>query len=260
VEEFLQSAVKYEPSLGEKAKKGHHRHIWRKLEWHVLKEDKIEKLKQKIEGHMRIVDTLINRLILWVHQDVTIWLGVLTVNRDVVITTKEKLPEQLKEALNDGLSDALFNHLQYNLNPLRTDILANGELQKALHDNTTATLSEHYNGLSSDIQVLKEKLVSDIQVLKEEAENSALARRRIQACFTATRRPARIRSPMSSDSRQDKYGSKAKNGRRRAIPNRSNDGNPEPADSSNRSIPDSGGTLRPSSNPETTDKESISEV
>jgi hypothetical protein len=64
VEGFLNSVVKYEPSLGEKARKGHHRQAWRKLQWYVLKEDKVSKLKEKIEGHMQIVDTLIHQLTL----------------------------------------------------------------------------------------------------------------------------------------------------------------------------------------------------
>jgi hypothetical protein len=64
VEEFLNAAVKYEPSLGPKAKKGHHRHVLRKLRWYLLKENKVLALKDKIEDHMRIIDTLTHRLIL----------------------------------------------------------------------------------------------------------------------------------------------------------------------------------------------------
>lgn len=64
VKEFLKSALEYEPSLGDKAKKGHHRHVWKKLRWWVSKEGKVAKLRGEIEGHMRIVDTLIQRFIL----------------------------------------------------------------------------------------------------------------------------------------------------------------------------------------------------
>jgi hypothetical protein len=64
MEEFLNAAVKYEPSLGAKAKKGHHRHVWRKLQWYLLKENKVSALKNKIGDHMLIIDTLICRLIL----------------------------------------------------------------------------------------------------------------------------------------------------------------------------------------------------
>ena len=64
VEEFLKSVVKYEPSLGEKSKKGHHRYVWKKLQWFSSKEDGVLKLRKKIEGHMRIVNTLTIRLIL----------------------------------------------------------------------------------------------------------------------------------------------------------------------------------------------------
>ena len=64
VEEFLNAAVKYEPSLGPNAKKGHHRHVLRKLQWYLRKENKVSALKNKIGDHMRIIDTLICRLIL----------------------------------------------------------------------------------------------------------------------------------------------------------------------------------------------------
>jgi hypothetical protein len=64
VEKFVTVVRKYEPSLGENAAHGHHRHIWRKLQWHLAKENKVLALKGKIDRHMRIVDTLIHRLTL----------------------------------------------------------------------------------------------------------------------------------------------------------------------------------------------------
>ena len=64
VEEFVNAALKYESSLGSKASHGHHRHIWKKLHWYFSKEKKVLVLKDKIVNHMRIIDTLIHRLIL----------------------------------------------------------------------------------------------------------------------------------------------------------------------------------------------------
>jgi hypothetical protein len=66
VEEFVKAVKKSEPSLGKTAACGHHRHVWKKLQWYVVKEKKVLALKGKIERHMRIIDTLIQRLTLWV--------------------------------------------------------------------------------------------------------------------------------------------------------------------------------------------------
>jgi hypothetical protein len=64
VETFIDAVRKYEPSLGKSAAQGHHRHVWKKLQWHFAKENKVLALKAKIDQHMRIVDTLIHRLTL----------------------------------------------------------------------------------------------------------------------------------------------------------------------------------------------------
>ena len=66
VQKFLEAVVKYEPSLGAQAKKGHHRHVFRKLQWHVFVSKKVLALKKSIESHMRVIDTLLQRLTLWV--------------------------------------------------------------------------------------------------------------------------------------------------------------------------------------------------
>jgi hypothetical protein len=64
VEDFLKNSIEYEPALGKKAASGHHRHVWKKLKWFVWQEKKATALKSKIEGHMRIIDTLVQQLIL----------------------------------------------------------------------------------------------------------------------------------------------------------------------------------------------------
>ena len=61
---FLTAVLKYEPSLGAAAKEGHHRHIFRKLQWYMFMSKKVLALRKKIESHMRIVDTLMQRLTL----------------------------------------------------------------------------------------------------------------------------------------------------------------------------------------------------
>lgn len=66
VEEFLSGIVKYEPSLGDKAPRGRHRRICKKLQWYLWKENKVLALKDTIGGHMQIINILMQRLILWV--------------------------------------------------------------------------------------------------------------------------------------------------------------------------------------------------
>jgi hypothetical protein len=64
VKEFIDSILKYEPSLGTKAKDGRHRHILRKVEWRIFMSKKVKVLRKKISSHMRIIDTLMQRLTL----------------------------------------------------------------------------------------------------------------------------------------------------------------------------------------------------
>jgi hypothetical protein len=67
VQEFLTAVLKYEPSLGEKARRGWKRSLkttFLKLDWYIFMEKKVLSLRGKIESHMRILDTLMQRLTL----------------------------------------------------------------------------------------------------------------------------------------------------------------------------------------------------
>jgi hypothetical protein len=64
VERFLSAVSKYEPSLGAKATEGHHRHILGKLQWYISVSRKALALRRKIESHMRVIETLMQRLTL----------------------------------------------------------------------------------------------------------------------------------------------------------------------------------------------------
>ena len=63
MENFLAAVVKFEPSLGN-ANDGHHRHVLRKLQSHIFVSKKILALRKKIESHMRVINTLMQRLTL----------------------------------------------------------------------------------------------------------------------------------------------------------------------------------------------------
>lgn len=56
LEAFLKAVRKYEPTLGNKAVKGHHRHIGRKLQWFLFMSKKVSALRGNIESNLRIID------------------------------------------------------------------------------------------------------------------------------------------------------------------------------------------------------------
>lgn len=65
VEDFLEEALKYEPSLGDNTKKCSQRRLpstLRKIQWHIVMAKKVLNLRGKIESNMRILDTLMQRL------------------------------------------------------------------------------------------------------------------------------------------------------------------------------------------------------
>ena len=62
VEEFLGIVRKYEPALGVKARKGHHRNICEKLEWRFSVSKELENLRKKVADHLVVIDKLLQRL------------------------------------------------------------------------------------------------------------------------------------------------------------------------------------------------------
>jgi len=64
VESLLGDIASLEPSLGWAAKKGHHRHILPKLNWQLRISKRVLGLRNQIESHMRILDSLLQRLTL----------------------------------------------------------------------------------------------------------------------------------------------------------------------------------------------------
>jgi hypothetical protein len=75
VEKFLAKVLKFEPSLGEKARGGHHRHVLRKLQWYMFMSNKVVSLRKKIESHMLVIDTLMQRLTMYAHAFMLLLLG-----------------------------------------------------------------------------------------------------------------------------------------------------------------------------------------
>jgi hypothetical protein len=64
INNFIQDVCRFEPSLGWKAKKGRYRNVVRKVQWYLDISKKVSSLKSRIEMHMRVLDTLLQRLTL----------------------------------------------------------------------------------------------------------------------------------------------------------------------------------------------------
>lgn len=65
VEQFLAAVLKYKPTLGSNCLPGRHRNCIRKLQWYIFMSTKVLNLKKKIKSHMRIINALLQRLILY---------------------------------------------------------------------------------------------------------------------------------------------------------------------------------------------------
>jgi len=67
IEEFLAAILKYEPSLGDNARRCWRKGLptaLRKLQWYIFMSKKVLALRGKIESHMRVLDSLMQRLTL----------------------------------------------------------------------------------------------------------------------------------------------------------------------------------------------------
>ncbi|KAI0440391.1 hypothetical protein F4803DRAFT_527512 [Xylaria telfairii] len=154
VEQFLSTVQKYEPSLGASARDGHHRHVVRKLQWYMFMSKKALGLKKKIESHMRIIDTLMQRLTL-----------------DLVWTTQQKLPDTLRATFRETLRPEFIAVLQEYLPSLNSTILENYQdtrgSSRAAQDSR---LLELYEGLASGVEEIKQQM-SNPEIIKQRIES-----------------------------------------------------------------------------------------
>ncbi|KAE8451926.1 hypothetical protein EG329_002767 [Mollisiaceae sp. DMI_Dod_QoI] len=153
VNNFLQTILKYEPSLGSKAQDGHHRHIGRKLQWHIFISSKVMKLKKRIELHIRILDTLVQRLTL-----------------DIISNTQQNLPSTLRTTLQETLRPELIAALKESLPSLSS---------QHIHLDTHTTSSRLY--INSD------GLESSLEAIRQQMDSLNLTQKRIEACFNQNR-------------------------------------------------------------------------
>ncbi|KAH7126128.1 hypothetical protein EDB81DRAFT_860734 [Dactylonectria macrodidyma] len=139
INKFRDEVLRLEPSLGEKSRKGYHRHVPQKLKWHILKSGKALRLKKQIASHIRVIDTLMQRLTL-----------------DVVLAMQQKLPEHIC---------ALFNE---SVRP---------ELVEALREALPATSSTLINSSQQAQDRLESRLLAGIEDIKQHLNNPDLIQR-----------------------------------------------------------------------------------
>ncbi|KAI0469254.1 hypothetical protein F4859DRAFT_516194 [Xylaria cf. heliscus] len=156
VEQFLSAVWKYEPSLGSRAQDGHHRHVVRKLQWHIFMSKKVLGLKKKIESRMRIIDTLMQRLTL-----------------DLVWTAQQQLPDTMRAAFQDTLRPELMTILQDCLSPLNSTLLPNYQ--------GAQNMSREAQG--SRLVALYEELSSSVEEIKQQINNPKITTQLIESCL-----------------------------------------------------------------------------
>jgi len=66
INKCLAVAGKFDKGLNGQSKQGRHRNVGAKLQWRFQASKKVEKLRKEIDGHMRGLDSLLNRLALYV--------------------------------------------------------------------------------------------------------------------------------------------------------------------------------------------------
>lgn len=122
IESFLAIATKFDFSLGSNAKTGHHRHITRKLQWRFIESKEVDKLKGLIDGHMKVLDTLLQRLTL-----------------DIVWTVHSNLRGEIRTAFADVFDPQLIGMLRGQLQPMQHGIV---EVLREQENHTRAIISE----------------------------------------------------------------------------------------------------------------------
>jgi hypothetical protein len=160
VERFLANVRKYEPSLGTAAKEGHHQHIIRKLQWTMTMSKKVLGLRKRIEYHMRIIDTVMQRLTLYVAHQIFILSHTDTnFNSDAVLGTQQRLPLNLQLAFQQTIRPELVTILQDHLAPLSSTLIGDIRTVQTKSDEVLATrLAEYYGDFSASLQEIKNQL------------------------------------------------------------------------------------------------------
>ncbi|UPK93361.1 hypothetical protein LCI18_004296 [Fusarium solani-melongenae] len=125
VDQFLQAALKYEPSLGAVSRKGHQRHIYMKLKWHFSISKEILALRNKIESHMQVLDSLLQRLTL-----------------DVVLTTKQSMPDIWISVFHETIRPELITILQNALHGGGSNPGPNVSMAPDIYDNLVSRISD----------------------------------------------------------------------------------------------------------------------
>ncbi|KAI0854864.1 hypothetical protein F4860DRAFT_498050 [Xylaria cubensis] len=151
VEGFLSSISNYEHSLGAKAKKGHLQHVPRKLKWHFSKSKDALSLKKNIKSHMRIIDTLMQRLTL-----------------DSIRTIPQKLADEQRDIIPEMIRQQLIAVLREYLPPLISTRIKNyQEIQSVGRDGQDSRLEL----LSPNIEDINKNQISSRMIFQQSIES-----------------------------------------------------------------------------------------
>ncbi|KUJ06837.1 uncharacterized protein LY89DRAFT_743474 [Mollisia scopiformis] len=150
VEQFLVKVLKFEPCLGDKTRGGNHRHVFQKLQWYMFMSKKVFALEKKIGSHMRIIDSLMQRLTM-----------------DMVWRTQQTLPDTLRLTFQETIRPDIMATLRENLSPLRSTLLEDGRSQARESSETLVTTSsKDYGELTSAMEHMKLQINSSEIILR----------------------------------------------------------------------------------------------
>ncbi|CZR67508.1 uncharacterized protein PAC_17407 [Phialocephala subalpina] len=159
IEDFLAQVLKFEPSLGEKATRGHRRHVIRKLQWYLFMSKKVLSLRKKIESHMRVIDTLMQRLTM-----------------DMVWTTQQTLPDTLRTTFQETLRPELVAILREILPPLRSaEAVEDRNIQGNGTEILMTKISDNYEGIMLAMKDMQLQ-ISNSTIMQQTVESSLRGR------------------------------------------------------------------------------------
>ncbi|KAM3070175.1 hypothetical protein ACMFMF_008528 [Clarireedia jacksonii] len=172
---FCAKVVEYESSLGATAKAGRHRHVPRKIQWYIFMSKKVLKLKGKIESHMRLIDTLMQRLYL-----------------DLCLSSQRELPETFRTMFERTIQPNLATIIRDCQAPLSTTMLDNyRRFEGAMKDILDSNKLEYQKHISSEFAKLQQQQLVDLKKMQQNSISSVLCcKNSIDQSISSSRQPS----------------------------------------------------------------------
>ncbi|PQE32258.1 hypothetical protein CJF32_00001006 [Rutstroemia sp. NJR-2017a WRK4] len=183
---FCAKVLKYESSLGATARAGSCRHVTRKLQWYLFMSQKVLKLKGKIESHMRLIDTLMQRLYL-----------------DLFISSQRELTETLRTTFERFIQPNLMTIIRDCQVPLSTTISDNYRRHestvKDIVDSNMAELQKH---ISSEFAKFYKHQLNDLKNAQQNSISSLISGSNIDVSQSVSKSKQSSSSEPSPSSKQ----------------------------------------------------------